>query len=158
MVVWPLFASCLTESENIAGLGGAGGSACVPSGGSTDGGSAIPPTFETVKTVLRGGGAVMPCSSAACHAVGSMAPPVNPLVLQNNADLYANMTSYVSKACGNMKLVNPGKPNESALIKILTGPCGMTPRMPYGCSTDACIPDAYVAALSQWIASCAPEQ
>jgi hypothetical protein len=32
------------------------------------------------------------------------------------------------------------------------------PRMPYMCSGDACIPDDYIAALSQWIANCAPER
>ncbi len=52
-----------------------------------------------------------------------MAPPGNPLTLQDTPDLYANMTSYVAKDRGNIKLVSPGKPGESALIKILQGPC-----------------------------------
>src|SRR5262249_43045190 len=100
------------------------------------------------------------CASAPCHAVGGMAPPPPrlPLTLQNNAQLYANMTSYVAVDCDNMKLIEPGKPDQSALIKILTGPCGAVPQMPYQCSTDACIPPEYVAALAQWIANCAPEQ
>lgn len=72
--------------------------------------------------------------------------------------LYAALTSYVSKACGNTKLVDPCNPGKSALVTILKGPCGMTPRMPYGCSPAAgdCIPDEYVAAVSQWIANGAP--
>lgn len=130
--------------------GGAGGS--TGSGGN----GAIPPTFDTVKLVLQGGGAIMPCAAAPCHARGGMAPPGNPLTLQNDDQLYGNMLGYVSRACGNVKLVDPGHPDQSALIKILSGPCGTTPRMPYMCSGDACIPDDYVAALAQWIASCAP--
>lgn len=57
-----------------------------------------------------------------------------------------------------MKLVDPGKPAQSALVKILSGPCGMTPRMPYGCSAEAgdCIPDDYIAAVARWIANGAP--
>jgi hypothetical protein len=59
-----------------------------------------------------------------------------------------------------MKLVDPGKPAQSALITILKGPCGMTPRMPYGCSAEAddCIPDPYIQAVSQWIAIGAPRE
>lgn len=100
----------------------------------------------------------MPCAAAPCHAVGGMAPPGNPLTLQNTPDLYANLTAYVARDCGNLRLVNPGKPEESALLKILKGPCGAVPRMPYMCSDDACIPDEYIAAISQWIANCAPAQ
>jgi hypothetical protein len=126
----------------------------VPSGAT----GSIPPTFETVKLTLRGGGPIMSCASADCHGLGGHAPPANPLILQNDANLYASMTSYVSAACGNIKLVNPGKPSESALTKILRGPCGSTPRMPNGCSDAACIPEEYIVALEQWIANCAPAQ
>ena len=87
-----------------------------------------------------------------------MAPPSNPLTLQDTPELYASMTSYVARECGDIKLVTPGKPDESALLKILKGPCGTVPRMPYMCSGDACIPDDYIAALTQWIANCAPER
>jgi hypothetical protein len=139
------------------GGSGSGGASCVPSG-STGGSGSIPPTFATVKLILGGGGAIMPCAAAPCHAVGGMAPPGNPLTLQDTAELYATMTSYVARDCGNIKLVNPGKPEESALLKILKGPCGAVPRMPYMCSDDACIPDDYIAAISQWIATCAPER
>ena len=77
----------------------------------------------------------------------------------DDKQLYANLTSYVSKACNNQKLVMPGNPAQSALITILSGPCGMTPRMPYGCSADDgnCIPDEYIAAVSRWIANGAPQ-
>ncbi|HET6333535.1 MAG TPA: hypothetical protein VFG30_10000 [Polyangiales bacterium] len=139
-------------------MSGAGSS----SAGSSGGGSAIPPTFETVKLVLQGGGPIMPCAAAPCHGVNGMAPPARPLELPPNDDqkLYTNLTSYVSTACGNTKLVTPGNQAQSAILTILKGPCGMTPRMPYMCS-DAdgnCIPDEYIAAIAQWIANGAPKQ
>ncbi len=123
---------------------------------------AIPATFETVKLVLGGGGGIMPCSAAPCHGVNGVAPPDDPLELppMNDQQLYANLTTYRSKACNNAKLVEPGKPEESALIMILKGPCGMTPRMPYGCSAEAgdCIPDEYITEVARWIANGAAPQ
>lgn len=130
--------------------------------GASGSGGAIPATFETVKLVLGGGGGIMPCAAAPCHGVNGVAPPGRPLELPPNDDdkLYMNLTTYVSKACGDLKLVTAGDPTQSAIIKILSGPCGMTPRMPYGCSADAgdCIPDEYIAAVAQWIANGAPRQ
>jgi hypothetical protein len=120
----------------------------------------VPASFDTLKLVLSGGGGIMPCFAAPCHGVNGMAPPNDPLELPLNDDqqLYANLTSYVSRACGNLKLVDPGNPARSALLRILEGPCGTTPRMPYGCSAEAgdCIPDEYIAALAQWISVGAP--
>jgi hypothetical protein len=119
-------------------------------------GSTVPATFATVKLVLGGGGGIMPCFAAPCHGVNGMAPPDHPLELpqSNDAQLFTNLTSYVSKACNNTKLVTPGNPAQSALVTILKGACGATPRMPYGCSEQAgdCIPADYIAALSKWIA------
>jgi len=86
-----------------------------------------------------------------------MAPPGNPLSLQDDANLYTNLTTHISQACGNIPVVNPCKPDESALIKLLQGPCGTTPRMPYQCAGDGCIPANYIAAVSQWIANGAPQ-
>jgi len=102
----------------------------------------------------------MTCSAAPCHGVNGMAPPGRPLALPSNDDqlLYTNLTSYISTACGNIRLVNPCNPAASALPRILTGPCGMTPRMPYMCSgpDGNCVPDEYIAAITQWIANGAP--
>jgi hypothetical protein len=144
------------------GLGTGGvGDGSVSSGGSA-GGSSIPPTFETVKLVFQGGGPITTCSAAPCHGVNGVAPPGRPLELPLNDDqqLYTNLTTYISTACGNIKLVSPCDPAQSALPKILTGPCGMTPRMPYMCTEQDgnCIPDEYIAAITHWIANGAPKQ
>lgn len=159
-------ASGSAAGAGASGSGGAGAKAVAGASGtssSTAGSTssdAIAPTFETVKLTIGGGGNIMTCAAAPCHGVNGMAPPGRPLELPTNDDqkLYTNLTSYVSKACGDLKLVEPGNPSKSALVKILSGPCGMTPRMPYGCSTAAgdCIPDEYIAAVTQWIANGAP--
>ena len=136
------------------GAGGTGGVACVPNGGTTT----PPATFATAKMAMMGFDAIESCSSNPCHAKGGMVPPTKPLVLQQDADLYRNMTAYVSHACGDIPFINPGKPDESAFAKIIAGPCGATPQMPYQCTGEQCLPAEYVAAIRQWIANCAPEQ
>ncbi len=142
-----------------AGGSNAAGMSC-GAGGAGTAGSAIAPTFETVKLVVEGGGPIMTCSAAPCHGLNGNAPPGRPLALPSNDDqlLYTNLTSYVSTACGNVKLVTPCDPAGSALPRILSGPCGMTPRMPYMCTNQDgnCVPDEYIAAIRQWIANGAP--
>jgi len=134
-----------------AGTGGTG-SACVPNGGTTT----PPATFDTVRMAMMDHGAVSACASAPCHGANGNEPPGRPLSLQQDSTLYMNMMNYTSHACGDIPLVNPGKPDQSGLIKILTGPCGDTLRMPYGCTAEQCLSDAEIAAISQWIANCAP--
>jgi hypothetical protein len=147
-------------STTVSGCGAGGASSAGPGGAS--GSAPIPPTFETVKLVIEGGGPIMTCSAAPCHGANGNAPPGRPLALPSNDDqlLYTNLTSYVSTACGNLKLVTPCDPANSALLRILSGPCGMTPRMPYMCtSADGnCVPDEYIAAIRQWIADGAPRR
>ena len=110
------------------------------------------PSFGTLKFIIN----AAPCFGAGCHN-----DEQNPLDLRVDDQLYARITSHVSTNCGSLPVVNPGMPQQSALIKILQGPCGMTPRMPLGCVEDqdaTCIPADYIAALEQWIASGAPQQ
>src|SRR6266496_4332144 len=143
MVTLSVFAGCaggLDPGISFTGTGGTG-SACVPNGGTTT----PPATFDTVKTAMSDHGAVAACASAPCHGAGGMEPPANPLVLQQDASLYGHLTSYVSHACGDIPLVNPGKPDQSALIKVLVGPCGATLRMPFGCSGEQCLSDPEIA-------------
>jgi len=80
--------------------------------------------------------------------------------------LYTELTTYVSVECGNIPIVTPGNPAQSALIKLLKAPCDdgigePIPRMPNGCTEDefgnTCVPDEYIAAIEQWVASGAPQ-
>lgn len=130
-----------------AGVGGTG-----PTVAGAGGASAVPATFETFKFVIT----QTPCFGAGCHNDAQ-----NPLNLRADDLLYKRVSSHISKNCGNLPIVNPGKPQESALIKILKGPCAPTPRMPVGCVDDEdakCIPSDYIAAIAQWIANGAKEQ
>jgi hypothetical protein len=80
--------------------------------------------------------------------------------MQLDDQLHMRLTTRISANCGNIPVVNPSKPQESALVKILKGPCGTTPRMPVGCVNDGdggCIPDDYIIAIEQWIANGAPK-
>ena len=112
---------------------------------------AVPATFETFKFVVT----EVPCFGAGCHN-----DEQNPLNLQVDDQLYTRVTSGISVKCGNLPIVNPGNPQESAIVKILKGPCGSTPRMPLGCLEDQdanCVPAEYIAAIEQWIAAGAPQ-
>ena len=131
---------------STAGTGGTSATA-----GSSGGGSAVPATFDTVKTVINDA----PCFGAGCHNDDQ-----NPLNLRVDDQLHTRLTSRISISCGNVPVVNPGNPQESAIVKILKGPCGGTPRMPIGCVDDqdaTCIPAEYIAAIEQWIAAGAPQ-
>jgi hypothetical protein len=161
------FVGCAGSVPDATGKGGSGGSgggggtavACVPTGPTTND-AGIPPTFATVKSAFLGGGAIAACATAPCHAEGGTEPPPpeTALWLQDVPQLYSRMLAYTAVQCSNKKLVVPGHPEQSALIDIISGPCGAAPRMPYQCTDDACLPPEYIAALSQWISLCAPEQ
>ena len=151
----------LGAGGNASGaFAGAGGGAGVQSAGGTSsagssaGGSDTttePATWDTIKLVLTG--THPPCNSSICHGGNgkvSLGFPVG-----NDDQLYSVLTQFVSKACDNMVLVVPGHPEQSALVKVIKGPCSTdVPRMPNGC-TEAdgnCVPDDYIAAVEQWIA------
>jgi hypothetical protein len=140
------------------GSGSGSGGQTTGTGGSTgsggDTGSAIEASFKTVKLVLEGGSPFHPCATADCHGANGNAPPGNHLTLRDDADLYKNLTTHISADCGNIPVVNPGKPDQSALVKILKGPCSAkTVRMPLGCLEEQgnCIPPEYIAAIAKWI-------
>jgi hypothetical protein len=78
--------------------------------------------------------------------------------LVNDAQLYATLTSFVAKRCGNRTLVKPGSPEDSAFYLAQRGQCGTDlPLMPLGC-VDNCTPPEYVEAVRQWISLGAPPQ
>ncbi len=132
---------------------GSGGNAGAGVGGAT---SAIPPTFETVQTILTEN--VTTCVGSDCHGGHE-----GRLDLQVNAGLLERLTSSASEVC-DMPIVAPGNPEGSALVKVLREGCGEVsptcqigteciPRMPIGCTEGVdCIPEDYVIAVEQWIA------
>jgi hypothetical protein len=139
-------------SPGSAGSGGLGAAGMSGAAGAAGSSSTVSASFETFKSVIT----QAPCFGAGCHNDAQ-----NPLNLRVDDQLYTRLTSHMSKNCGNLPVVNPGKPQESALVKILKGPCGTTPRMPLGCVDDqdsTCIPAEYIAAITQWIESGAPRQ
>src|SRR5262245_56114233 len=156
LVLLSPLAGCPGHLEDMTGTGGTGGGTpFTPQNGTTT----PPATFPTGRASFMGGGSVTSCASAPCHGLGGMAPPPPkiPLILQDDANLYHNVMAYTSVACGNIPLVNPGKPDESGIIKILSGPCGTTTQMPFGCTGDQCFAADTMAAIRQWILNCAPE-
>jgi hypothetical protein len=140
------------------GVGGAGGVSTGQgaTGDSTSGGMTIEASFETLKYVIQN---VQPsCAAADCHGNNEF----NNLNLVVDDQLYSNLTLTMSEACGNLPVVNPGNPAQSAIVMLLRGPCGELERMPRGCIENEfennCVPDEYIQAIEQWIANGAPEQ
>jgi hypothetical protein len=112
------------------------------------GGSAIEPSFNMLKGVIQ-----TSCFGSLCHDL-----PENPLKLTLNDQLYTILTTHMTEHCG--VVVKPGLPQESALVRLLKGPCGETDRMPFGkCFVDGdegCIAPEQIAAIEKWIANGAP--
>lgn len=155
-----LLAGCKDRQPRTSDHGGAAGgrpSGSASSSAPNPSASDIPPTFETLKLVLTG--TRPPCNAADCHGPGGPNPLQYPV---NDGDkLYAVLTQHVSAECGNMKVVTPGHPERSALVKVLKGPCSSkVPQMPNGCTPEAnnCLPPEYVAAIERWIALGAPKR
>lgn len=137
-----------------ASLGGSAGmTAGSANGGSANGGSgggAIEPTFAMLQGVIK-----MSCFGGVCHDL-----PEHPLHLTLDDKLYTTLTTHMTKHCG--VVVKPGSPQDSALVKLLKGPCNGTDRMPYNkCVEDTdegCVRPEYIAAIEAWIAKGAPQQ
>jgi len=140
-----------------AGGAGPGGSAAGGASGSGVGGGAAgtassaggaTASFGTLKNIIQ-----MSCFGGLCHDL-----PEHPLKLKLDDQLYTTLTTHMTKNCG--PLLKPGSPQDSALVKLLKGPCGETARMPLDkCSQDgdeACVSPANIALIEQWIANGAP--
>src|SRR5690606_36934762 len=152
---------------------GSGGSGNASTGGTSDPGSGGTPavteqSFATLKFGISGYRPDINGAASDCHSGGHEHSDV-PLRLVPDEQLYAEITTHISKKCGNIPVVNPGSPETSALVKVLRGPCEEVvppeepiPRMPYGCFENEwennCVEDAYIDAIEQWIANGAPEQ
>ena len=141
----------VTGAAGVASDRGAGGTGNAGASAGATAESAQAPTWDNVKLVLTGTHPA--CNSSICHGGNGKVSLGFPVT--NDAQLYAVLTQYVSKDCGNEVLVSPGHPEASALVKVLKGPCSdKVPRMPNGCTAqdENCVPDDYIAAVEQWIA------
>jgi hypothetical protein len=145
----------LSGSAGLSGSGGAGVAGVSHggvSGGGTNGGAAgsaapgVEASFATVRQVV----VQAHCADASCHN-GEVKPR-----LQDDATLHTTLTTHISKACGNIPVVTPGNPEQSALVKLIKGPCGELPRMPNGCVSTpieeyTCLPPDYIDAIERWV-------
>jgi len=133
---------------------GGGGSGGAAGGGAGGGGSAVPPTFATVKALFESG-------PSSCYGNGCHDQEGNPFSMPMGDGMYTALTTHQTKDCG--PVIKPGMPAQSALIILLKGqPCGQIPRMPFGkCNTDGdpgCIDADHMAAIEQWITNGAKQQ
>jgi hypothetical protein len=144
--------SSAVGSGGAAGLGGSSGTSTGGAAGSSSGGGAgggaIEPTFGMIKGLIQ-----TSCFGGVCHDLSEHTLP-----LTVDDKLYTTLTTHMTKHCG--PVVKPGSPQDSALVKLLKGPCGETDRMPYGkCNQDGdegCISPEIIAAIEKWIANGAP--
>ncbi len=157
------------------GTGGTGTGSGPSTGGAGTGGDpgvTYHPGFQAFMDVLSGvriGRPDYSCASSDCHSGGHDHSAV-PLRLVEDADLYTEVTTHVSVKCGNLKAIEPGSPETSAIVKVLREGCddniivGMEmpiPRMPYDCVENefenTCVAEEHIVAIEQWIAAGAPQ-
>jgi hypothetical protein len=77
--------------------------------------------------------------------------------------VYDHLINTVSEECGQLKVLVPGDPDASALVRLLKGPCGELPQMPAECDCDPvpyinnCVSPEYVMAVEEWVRAGAPK-
>jgi hypothetical protein len=137
----------------MSGMAGSGTAGSGTAGSASE--DPYPPTFENLKFVLT---APTPaCTASDCHGVNG--PNKFQMTTRDDDFLYNSLTTTVSVNCGNLRVVEPGHPEQSALIKIIKGPCAgpctTTVRMPKDCSPEMenCLPDDMISSLEKWIAN-----
>jgi len=152
------------------GLGSGGlGSGGVASGGASAGGSGsggapglncndpvnLPRTYAAVRECIIEAG----CQSSICHG-GEV-----PLLLidtwenfprREDHSPYDKLTdtllNYTVEQCSNSPLVDPGNPQNSAIVKALGRQCDDPDwGMPDGCLETPCIPQTYIDFIAEWI-------
>ena len=125
-----------------AAVGGAAGNS--PSGGGATGSSAgsagSSAAFTQVSAIFGKN-----CGIAGCHA-DKQSPR-----LAADSKLYATLTAgTVLAECDYTKLIEPGDPAKSALVRLMNRQCGSF-TMPPSCSKTPCLPSADLKLLSDWI-------
>ena len=110
----------------------------MPSGGSHDPGDA---SYMTVRFVVDRG-----CGVSICHG------GEEDFVLMDNSNLHDTLMNTIIPECGDIPLVTPFSPENSALDRLLREDCGELPQMPKECiEGDSCIPQEYRDRITQWI-------
>jgi|SRR5690606_27848708 len=184
-----LLASCsddpgTTDNQDDGSGGETAGSGGTAAGGTGSGGTGTGGTgtggtqgpvysagYQKLRDVLSGYMIDRPdysCASADCHSGGHEHSDV-PLRLVQDDQLYMELLTHVSVKCGNIPAVDPGNPEGSALIKVLTQGCDENllpgeepiPLMPYGCEKtefdNSCVADEHIVVIEEWILNGAPE-
>lgn len=147
-----------------SGVGGASGGAMT---GGADGLGGTPVGADWATTEERLG---LSCGNSICHG------GTEKLCLAKDGDrvggegsnclpgttLHATLLATQVKECENLPLVNPGKPSESALVRLISRQCGEFV-MPANCPPEeqgypTCWPEYAILDVSAWIANGAPAQ
>lgn len=151
------------EAGGSGGSADAGGSSNTGGATATGGGyncgapTTLPRTYDAVLTcVLKPG-----CQSSICHG-GEV-----PLLLIDAWEdfprredhspydlLTETLLKYTVDHCANSPLVDPGHPENSAIIKALSRSCDDPSwGMPDGCFETPCVPQEYIDFIAEWIAA-----
>jgi hypothetical protein len=129
---------------------------------STTGTAEIPATWETMRDTIVYSSIF--CAGSDCH--GGVDKRLD---LRDDGDLYYELTTWISELCGNKFVVNPGNPDQSAILDVLTTGCGAVapncligqeciPQMPVNCTPGFdCVAPEKIEAIRQWIANGAPQ-
>lgn len=140
------------QGGSSAGGKSSGGASSGGQGNASGGSAALPATFDTFKEVV-----LEKCGGQGCHN-----DPQNPLQMKfTDSNLYKIITTHKVQSCSNMLAISAGKPQESAIIKVITGGCGSISRMPPSCTDDtdaSCVSPENIAAITQWVMKGAPEK
>jgi hypothetical protein len=107
-------------------------------------------TFGDIKTVIG-----FYCGGAGCHNE-TQSPNLFP---NDDAKLYATLTTYKVTKCGGRVLVKPCAPEDSAFYRAQNNPttCETLPQMPFGCGGGNCTQPDDLEIVRQWIAEGAPK-
>lgn len=135
-----------------SGAGGQGAGGLVGTGGA---GASPYASFATIQQIVQ-----LKCGGSSCHNSGLQDP-----MFQDDANLYAALTTDRAPDCMNYLLVKPGAPTQSAMYLAISGACPCVPQMPDGCIGGdpngpyySCLPPDYIEGVRQWIANGASQQ
>lgn len=121
-----------------------------------------PATWDTLRYAITYSS--ITCAGSDCHGGFEHRLDLRDDLTTNGQALYDQLTTWTSELCGNKLVVNPGNPDQSAILDVLTTGCGAVapncvvgeeciPQMPFNCQPGFdCVPDDKIEAIRQWIA------